>query len=159
MQYNHPPPFAEVTLHFPLTVICVEVSSRESNSGLPFSTSWITSTVRQTRRKIRLIEDDAKYQHLKELTCKGTLRQVFISAWGPEPQTSPPYTLLCIFIYSTSIFLHTGKGEGGRVEPERRLEGQQLTKLIRKYQHDWLYLQSINSDKHLPQKQFTCQFF
>jgi hypothetical protein len=30
------------------------------------------------------------------------------------------------------------------------LEGQQLTKLGRKYQHDWMYLQSINSDKHLP---------
>jgi hypothetical protein len=26
--------------------------------------------------------------------------------------------------------------EGGRVEPERRLEGQQFTKLGRKYQHD-----------------------
>jgi hypothetical protein len=37
---------------------------------------------------------------------------------------------------------------GGRVEPERRLEGQQFTKLPRKYQ---LYLQSINSDKPLPE--------
>ncbi len=44
---------------------------------------------------------------------------------------------------------------GGRVEPERRLEGQQFTKLGRKYQHDSLYLQSINSDKHLPQSPFT----
>ncbi len=34
--------------------------------------------------------------------------------------------------------------EGGwRVEPERRLEGQQFTKLGGKYQHDWLYFQSI----------------
>jgi hypothetical protein len=39
---------------------------------------------------------------------------------------------------------------GGGVEPERRLEGQQFIKLGRKYQQDWLYLQSINSDKHLP---------
>ncbi len=38
---------------------------------------------------------------------------------------------------------------GGRVEPERRLEGQQFTKLGRKYHHDWLYLQSMNSDKQL----------
>ncbi len=51
--------------------------------------------------------------------------------------------------------------EGGRVEiePKRRLEGQQFTKLGRKFQHDWLYLQSINSDKHLPQSPFTGQFF
>jgi hypothetical protein len=30
------------------------------------------------RRKIRLIESTAKCLHLKKLTCKGTLRQVFI---------------------------------------------------------------------------------
>ncbi len=42
------------------------------------------------------------------------------------------------------------KGEGGRVEPERRLEGQQFTKQI------WVentsmtdYLQPINYDKHM----------
>ncbi len=29
-------------------------------------------------------------------------------------------------------------------EEKRRLEGQQFTKLGRKFQHDWLYLQSIN---------------
>jgi len=29
----------------------------------------------------------------------------------------------------------------------------------RKYQHDRLYLQSINSDKHLPQSPFTDHFF
>ncbi len=31
------------------------------------------------RRKIRLIEGNAKCRHLKKFTCKGTLRQVFIS--------------------------------------------------------------------------------
>jgi hypothetical protein len=46
------------------------------------------------------------------------------------------------------ILIHTGKG-GGEMN-QIRLEGQQLTKLGRKYQHDWLYLQSINSYKHLP---------
>ncbi len=44
-------------------------------------------------------------------------------------------------------------------EYERRLEGQQFTKLGRKYQHDWLYLQSRNSDKRLPQSLFTGQMF
>jgi hypothetical protein len=40
-----------------------------------------------------------------------------------------------------------------------RLEGQQLTKLGGKYQHDGLYLQSIKSDKHLPESFFTGHFF
>ncbi len=45
-------------------------------------------------------------------------------------------------------YLHSEEGMG-RVEPERRLEGQQFTKLGRKYQHDWLFLQSIKYNKHL----------
>ncbi len=45
------------------------------------------------------------------------------------------------------------------VEPERRFEWQQFTKLSRKHQHDWLYLQSINSDKHLPQSPLQSNFF
>jgi hypothetical protein len=41
----------------------------------------------------------------------------------------------CIRVYS--ILFHTGKGGGvGKSEPERRLEGQQFTKLGRKGQHD-----------------------
>jgi hypothetical protein len=47
--------------------------------------------------------------------------------------------------------LHREGGGEGRVEPERRLEGQQFTKLGQKHQ-------SINSDKHLPQSPFTGQF-
>jgi hypothetical protein len=47
------------------------------------------------------------------------------------------------------MLIHTGKGERERVEPERRLDGQQFTKLGRKYQHDRVYLQSINTEKHL----------
>ncbi len=59
------------------------------------------------------------------------------------------------------LYCDAGKGRKGkgRVEPERRLEGQQFTKMGRKYQNDWLYLQSINSDKHLPQSPFTGQLF
>ncbi len=53
----------------------------------------------------------------------------------------------------------TQRRGGGGVEPERRLEGLEFKKLGRKYQHDWLYLQSINSDKNLPQSYFTGQFF
>jgi hypothetical protein len=77
------------------------------------------------------------------LTCKGTLRQVFIYL-GPESgqiqsvkllqnmvsnKPQHPHTLQdthCLYI----LYCDTGKGEGvGKVEPERRLEGQQFTKL------------------------------
>ncbi len=41
--------------------------------------------------------------------------------------------------------IHTSLREGGgRVEPERRLEGQQFTNLGQKYLPNWLYLQSVN---------------
>ncbi len=78
----------------------------------------------------------------KKLTCKCTLRQVFICL-----RQGTPYTPL------THWYLYT-KGRG-RVEPKRRWEGKQFTKLGRKYQHDWLYLQTINSDKHLPLSPYT----
>ncbi len=109
------------------------------------------------RRKIRLIEGNAKCRHLKKLTYKGTLRQVFI-CWGPEPHTPPSFTLYTCIQYTYS---HRERGEEERVEPGRRFEAQQFTKLGRKYQHDWLwlYLQSANSDKHLPQSPFTGQFY
>ncbi len=35
------------------------------------------------RRKIRLIESNAKFRYLKKLTCKGTSRQVFICLRPP----------------------------------------------------------------------------
>jgi hypothetical protein len=73
--------------------------------------------------------------------CKGTLQQVFICL---RPRTR---------VYS--ILIHTGRRERGRVEPERRLEGQHFTKLGRKYKPYWMYLHSINSEKHLPQSPFT----
>jgi hypothetical protein len=77
---------------------------------------------------------------------------VYLSeAQNPAP---PPLTH-CICVYS--ILIHTGKE--GRVEPERRGEEQQFTKCGRKYQLDWLYFQSINSDKNLPQSLFTSQYF
>ncbi len=61
----------------------------------------------------------------------------------PHPLPAPH----CVYM----LYFDSGKGEGGRDEPERRLKGQQFTKLGLKYPHDWLFLQSINSDKLLPQ--------
>ncbi len=93
------------------------------------------------RRKTRLIEGNAKCRrHLKKLTCKGTLRQVFICLRPRFPQTPPlpPYTLYNI-VYTYIIqytYSHREEGEVVRIEPETRLEGQQFTRVCRKYQHD-----------------------
>ncbi len=43
------------------------------------SQSHTSAMVQYTRRKIKIIEGNAKCRHLKKLTCKGTLRQVFLS--------------------------------------------------------------------------------
>ncbi len=75
--------------------------------------------------------------------------------WGPAPYTLP--ITHCISVYS--ILTHTGKEGGGEELNQREGKREQFTKLGRKYQHDWLYLQSINSDKHLPRSPFTGQFF
>jgi hypothetical protein len=66
----------------------------------------------------------------------------------------PPPLTHCIRAYS--ILINTEKGGRGRVE---RLEGQQFTRLGRTYQHDLLYLKSINSDIHLPQSPFPGPLF
>ncbi len=81
-----------------------------------------------TRRKIRLLEGNAKCRHLKELNLKGTLRQVFISLWPRTLYPYPlPYTLFTCIVYTTVYFFTQGRG--GVVEPGRREEGQQFTKL------------------------------
>ncbi len=99
---------------------------------------------------INYIDTKAKCRNLKNWPVKG-LRGRCLFVWGP------PYTL-----YTYFILIHTGKRLRGwvRVEPKRRLEGQQFPKLGQKYQHMIeMYLQSINSDKHLPQSPFTGKFF
>ncbi len=90
-----------------------------------------------------------KMSSSKKLTCKGTVPHVFICMRAQNPIPPPPLTH-CKRVYII-LYLFT-KGGGGRVEPERRLEGQQFSKLSRKYQHDY-------SDKPLPQSPFTGQFF
>jgi hypothetical protein len=72
-----------------------------------------------------------------------------------NPYPPPPLNTVQYYARVYSKLIHPGKGgRGGRVEPERRLEGQQFTKLGRKDQRDGMYLHSTNSDKHLPQSQF-----
>ncbi len=68
-----------------------------------------------------------------------------LSVWGTDSHTPPSYIL------NTSIqYTYSNREGGGRDEPEIMLEGLQFTKLGRKYQYDWQYLQSINSDEHMP---------
>ncbi len=98
---------------------------------------------------IRLIES-------KQCKMSSSLGQVFICL-RPRIPYPLPFTHCSVYVYTVYLF-RQGKG-GGRVELERRLEGQQFTKLGRKYQQDRLYLQSTNSDKHLPQSHFTGQYF
>ncbi len=64
------------------------------------------------------------------------------------------YSTHCIVYTYTVYCTYSHRKGGGRDKPERRLEEPQFTKLDRKYQH----LQSINSDKHLPQSSFTGNF-
>jgi hypothetical protein len=61
------------------------------------------------RRKIRLI-GNAKCRHLKELICKGTLRQVFIYLMPRIP--FPP--LDTVYVYTVYLFTQR-KGEGGEL--------------------------------------------
>jgi hypothetical protein len=56
------------------------------------------------RRNMRLIEGNEKCRHLKKLTCKRTLRQVFICL---RTRTTPPPLLHTVYMYTYS---HRGGG-------------------------------------------------
>jgi hypothetical protein len=62
------------------------------------------------RRKITLIEYNAKCRYLKKLTCKGTSHQVFYLYEAPSPPVTPYSSPLthCIRVYS--ILIPTGRG-------------------------------------------------
>ncbi len=97
---------------------------------------------------INYTDTKAKYRHIQKLTCKGTLRQVFICLRTRTPYTTP--RTHCIqYTYSHS------EGGGGDSWTREKVRGATVHKAGSKYQH----LQFINSDKHLPQSPFTSQFF
>ncbi len=77
----------------------------------------------RNHRKIRLTEGNEKCRHLKKLTGKGTLRQSLM------PKTPYPFHLHTVYVYTSTVYLFTQRR--GRIEPERRSEGQQFTKMGR----------------------------
>ncbi len=81
-------------------------------------------------------------------------RDFAAGVWGPEPHTPPPPVYVC-----TVHLLTQRKGAGGIVEPERRLEGNSSQSWVENTNGDWLYFQSVNSDKHLPQSPSTGKNF
>ncbi len=103
-------------------LVILELLSLQMSGGSDIL-AGVLARFRWSRRKIRREEGKVKCRHLKKLTYKGTLRQMFICL---RPRTlyppPPPYTLHTCTVYG--LLFHTGKGGGGRVEPERRSEGQ-----------------------------------
>jgi hypothetical protein len=109
MQYNHPSPCAEVTLHF--------LSKYTRMLGFPaenriLACLSVLAELRRIRRKIKLLEDNAECHHLKVLTCKVTLRQVFICLRPRTPYSPPPYTL---YLYVQNIYSHREGERGGEL--------------------------------------------
>jgi hypothetical protein len=91
----------------------------------------------------------AMYVHMyvyKKLTCKGTLRQVFCLSKAPSPPMTPypPFLTHCIRV--NSILIHTREGVEGQLTREK-VRWATVHKAGRKYQHDRMYLESINSIK------------
>ncbi len=60
------------------------------------------------------------------------LRDFAAGVYLSEAQNPIRPPLHTVYVYT--VLIHTGR-KGGRVQPERRLEGQQFTELGRKYQH------------------------
>ncbi len=79
-------------------------------------------------RKISLIEGIAKCRHLKKIYL---YRDFAAGVYLSEAQNPIPPPLHTVYVYSIqyTVYLFT-QGRGGRVEQERRLVGQQFTKLL-----------------------------
>ncbi len=81
------------------------------------------------------MEGNAKCRHLKNLSIKGDFAPGVCLSEAPSNSMTPYLPLLHIVYVFQYTYSHRDGGEEGRVEPERRLEGQRVTKLGRKYQH------------------------
>ncbi len=74
----------------------------------------------------------------KKIYYKGTLRQVFFLSVAPSPPMTPYSPPPLHTTYTVYLFTQGGRGELTR----EKVRGAIVHKAGRKYQHDWLYLQS-----------------
>jgi hypothetical protein len=110
------------------------------------------SPYRYSHGLINYLEIKAKYRHLRKLTCNRTLRQVFISL-RPSPLLWPLTPPLHTVYLDTVTYSHR---EGGGELTREKVPGATLHKAGSDCISD---LQSIDSDKHMPQSPFSGQFF
>ncbi len=93
---------------------------------------------------------DAKCRHIKNWPVKGICGRC-LSVLGPLPSYDPIHN-----VYVFTVYLYT---QGRENWTREKVKGASVHKAGSKIQHDWLYLQSMNSDKHLPQSPCTRQIF
>ncbi len=74
--------------------------------------------------------------------------------WGPWNSTPHPSHT----VYVHTVYLFTQK-RGGELKQREGYRGKSSQRWVEKYQHDLLYLQLINSDKHLPQSPLQVIFW
>ncbi len=87
------------------------------------------------RRKIRLLECNAKCRYLKKLTCRGTLGQVFYLSEAPSLPMTPYSPLTRIHVENVYLFTQVRWGRGVELTREK-VRGAIIHKAGRKYQND-----------------------
>jgi hypothetical protein len=80
----------------------------------------------------------------KELTVKAGVLSVWGSLSSYDPIVPPLHN---VYVYYTVYLFTQGRVGGGELTREK-VRGAIVHKAGRKYQHYWLYLQSINFIKH-----------
>ncbi len=100
----------------------------------------------------------AKCRLLKNWVCGR-----YLSVWGPLPSYDPITPLHTVYVFTVYLFTQRrGWGpRGGESWTREKVSGATVHKAGPKIPipNDWLYHQSMNSDKHLPQSYLTAQFF
>ncbi len=88
-----------------------------------------------------LIECKDKCSNLKKSDLQRDFEEGVLSFWGPPitPYPPPPPT----HVYTVYLFT---QGRGGGELTRDKVTGAIVHKAVREYQHDWLYLLSINSN-------------